>query len=75
VSEPSPLHPATPDEVADSLAYALRFRRGRRVSHGDELMARIVAEFLVAHLQQSGYVLMRRPPLDAPSASGHGRAP
>ena len=33
------------------------------------------AERLVRHLERSGYVLMRRPPADAPSASRHGRAP
>ena len=34
-------------------------------------MARITAERLVRHLQDSGYVLMKRPDAAAPSTSRH----
>ena len=48
------LRPATTDEIADALAFALRFDGRKRVHHGDELMARITAERPVRHLERSG---------------------
>ena len=36
-----------------------------------ERLAEVTAERLVRHLQQSGYVLMKRPDAPAPSTSGH----
>lgn len=74
MTEQPPLRPATPEEIADSLCYALRYDGRRRVHHADEVMARITAERLVRHLERSGYVLMRRPAEAPPSASTHGRA-
>ena len=35
-------------EVADALAYALRYDGNRRVYHADEVMARITAERLIS---------------------------
>ncbi|HXE56004.1 MAG TPA: hypothetical protein VN541_23460 [Tepidisphaeraceae bacterium] len=55
------LRPATADEIADSIAFALRYEGRKRVPHADEMMARITAERLVRHLRESGFVLMRRP--------------
>lgn len=72
---PQPLHPATPEEIAESLSFALRYDGRRRVHHADEAMARITAERLVRHLERSGYVLMRRPEAAAPSTSPHHRRP
>ena len=43
----SPLRPADPAEVADALAYALRYDGRRRVHHADDAMARITAERLI----------------------------
>lgn len=60
------LRPAAPDEIAEALSFALRYDGRRRVHSGDTLMARITAERLVAHLERSGFVLMKRPP-----APGH----
>ena len=74
MTEPPPLRPATPEEIAESLCYALRYDGRRRVHHADEVMARITAERLVRHLERSGYVLMRRPAEAPPSSSAHGRA-
>ena len=62
---------ASAAEIAESLSFALRFDGRKRVHHADEAMARITAERLVAHLERSGYVLMRRPVRGAPSTSGH----
>jgi hypothetical protein len=61
------LHPASPDEIADSLSFALRYYGRKRVHHADDAMARITAQRLVEHLTRSGFVLMKRPPLAAPS--------
>ena len=67
------LRHATPEEIAESLSFALRYDGRRRVHHADDAMARITAERLVQHLQRSGYVLMRRPEAPAPSTSRHHR--
>ena len=53
------LHPATIGELEDSLSFALRYEGRKRVHTADGVMARVTAERLVRHLQQSGYVLMR----------------
>ncbi|MGG5890696.1 hypothetical protein ACLF3G_26735 [Falsiroseomonas sp. HC035] len=57
------LRPADPAEVADSLAYAMRFdERGRARRTGVEYASKIAAEQLVQRLLASGFVLMRRAP-------------
>jgi hypothetical protein len=63
------LRPADPAEVADALAYALRYDGNRRVFHADDFLARITAEHLVRHLAQAGFVLMRAEPTAAPTTS------
>jgi hypothetical protein len=63
------LRPATPDEIATALALALRYRGRRRVFDADDAMAGITAERLVAHLEASGFVLMKRPPSEAPTTA------
>jgi hypothetical protein len=65
------LRPATAAEIADSLSFALRYDGRRRVHHADDAMARITADRLVAHLERSGFVLMKRPDAAAPTASHH----
>ena len=64
------LRPATADEIADALSFALRYQGRKRVRHADDAMARITAEGLVQHLEASGFVLMKGPPRVAPRASG-----
>ena len=61
------LRPATPDEIAETLAFALRYRGRKRVFDADLTMARITADRLVQHLERSGFVLMKRPPAPAHS--------
>ncbi len=63
------LTPAAPEDLAMSLAFALRFSGRKRFRPGGELMARITAEHLVEHLEQSGYVFMKRPTPDGSSPS------
>ncbi len=50
------LRPASPEEIEQSLSFALRFDGRKRVHHADDAMARITAERLVAHLERSGFV-------------------
>jgi hypothetical protein len=55
------LHPVSQQEVADSLAYAMRFdATGKARRTGAEYAAPAAAEQLLRQLAMSGYVLMRR---------------
>ena len=64
------LTPATPDDVRESLAYALRYSRsGKRVADRDSVMASAAAEHLLEALERSGFVIMKRPP--APAHTAH----
>jgi hypothetical protein len=60
---PDRLTPATPEDLADTLAFALRFDGRKRKHDAAEIMARIVAKRLVEHLERSGFVVMKRPPI------------
>jgi hypothetical protein len=64
LTEPDPkLTPATPDDLADSLSFALRFE-GRKSQHdSDRLNADTVATRLLRYLDKAGYVVMKKPPL------------
>jgi hypothetical protein len=61
------LSPATPEEILDSLSFALRYEGRRRVHQADAVMARVTAERLMQHLVRSGYVVMKRPAAPAPT--------
>ena len=61
------LREASVEEVIESLSFALRYEGRKRVSHADEVMARITADRLLRHLAESGFVLMRRRGGEAPS--------
>ena len=65
------LLPASSTDLQESLAFALRFAGRKRVHQADDVMARITAVRLVAHIEQCGFVLMRRPAAISPSTSGH----
>jgi hypothetical protein len=66
---PDALRRATPDEIAETLSFALLYQGRRRVHHADDAMARIVAERPVQHLEAAGFVLMKGPPRAAPTTS------
>ncbi len=63
------LTPADAADVADTLAFALRYQRGKRTDTAGEMMARITAEHLVEHLRQCGYVVLKRPPIPSHGAT------
>ena len=67
------LRPATPEEIADTLAFALRYDGRKRIHRGDELMARIVAGRLIEHLERTGFVVMKKPAAPAHSAPPYRR--
>ncbi len=43
-------HPTTPDEIAETVSFALRYEGRKRVHCADDMMARITAYRLVWHL-------------------------
>ncbi len=66
------LKPASRDELANALAFALRFEGRKRVHNADEIMAEIVAKRLVEHLERAGFVVMKRPPIIGAAAIARG---
>jgi hypothetical protein len=54
---------ATPEDVAESVAFALMFSGRKRVHDSDRMTASIAAQRIVRHLEKCGYVLMKRPPI------------
>ena len=71
----APLSPASPDDIADALAFALRFNGRKRARDSGEVMAAIVARRLVEHLEQSGFVVMRKPPAVGAATQWRPQAP
>jgi hypothetical protein len=69
---PDCLMPASADDLADALAFALRFEGRKRRHDAGEMMARIVAKRLIDHLERSGFVVMKRPPIEGGAALGQG---
>jgi hypothetical protein len=60
--EPAKLTLADPEELRLALRLALQHDGRRRFRHGDELMAKLVADHLVRYLEQRNFVVMRKPP-------------
>ncbi|MFC4168980.1 hypothetical protein [Teichococcus aestuarii] len=66
---PSGLSVASAEEVADALAYALRYdERGKPRPSGGQLVASLAAEHLVKHLERAGFLVLKRPPVPLHSA-------
>jgi hypothetical protein len=55
------LTPASPEDIADTVAFALLFSGRKRVHDSDRMTASIAAQRIVRHLDKCGYVLMKRP--------------
>ncbi len=71
MSDRSELRPATPEEIAEALSFALRFKGRRPFPQSNTLMAGITAAHLVEHLLRCGFQLMKGPDAAAPNASHH----
>jgi hypothetical protein len=71
MSDRSELRPATPEEIAEALSFALRFKGRRPFPQSNTLMAEITAAHLVEHLLRCGFQLMKGPDAVAPNASHH----
>ena len=69
---PARLTPADANDLADALAFALRFDGRRGKGDAAEFMADIVAKRLVRHLERAGFVVMKRPPGIGGAAIGRG---
>jgi hypothetical protein len=72
MSDPDKLTPADPADIANALAFMLRFQGRKRIHNADEIMAEIVAKRLVDHLERSGFIVMKRPPALGGSALATG---
>jgi hypothetical protein len=57
------LMPADPTDIAGSVAFALLNSGRKRVHDSDQMMASIVAQRIVAHLERCGYAIFKQPPL------------
>ena len=68
------LTPATPEDLARSLAHALQFDGKKRYRASSDAMAKITAQHLVEHLQMCGYVFLSKPPTSGGHSSLMGRA-
>jgi hypothetical protein len=66
------LRPADPEDLAQSLAFAIKFDGRKRVHDADAFMATLVAQRPVRHLERCGYVVMKKPPLGGHSGLAPG---
>jgi hypothetical protein len=57
------LTPADPKDIADAIAFSLKFEGRKRVHDADAFMASIAAARIVRHLERAGFVVMRKPPI------------
>jgi hypothetical protein len=48
------LMPADPSDLAQAIAFALRFDRRKRYHEGDKLMANLTADHIVRYLDNAG---------------------
>jgi hypothetical protein len=75
MTDTEPLTPASRDDLELAIAFALQFRGRKRIRSAGEIMATIAAERIVAHLEEAGFVIMRKPPGVGAAALGRGYEP
>lgn len=68
---PPPMRSATDEEIAQTLAFGLRYEGRRRVRDADDAMAHITAARLVKLLRTSGYTVSKSASTAAPSTTAH----
>jgi hypothetical protein len=67
---------ADPKDIADAIAFALRFSGRKHVHDVDAFMSNIAADRIVRHLENAGYVVMKKPPaLGGGDSPGRGGIP
>jgi hypothetical protein len=71
MTEDSPLRPATPQEIVETLSFALRYDGRKRSHSADQYMAQITAERLVEQLRQAGFVILKKPPVAMHSSAAY----
>lgn len=74
MTEQTPLRPATPQEIEETLSFALRFKGRKRNDTAGPLIARIAAEHLRQSLEAAGFVVMKQPEAAAPNTTRHHTA-
>ncbi len=67
------LTPADPRDLADAIAFALRYSGTKRARDADEAMATIAARRIAEHLRAARFLVMR--PVAVRDAAGHEPAP
>lgn len=70
--EPADLVPTTFEDLAQNIACGLRYRGRKRVHDAGNIMAQTVAERLVNYPEESGYMIIRKPPAQGHAALGRG---
>ena len=71
MTEDSTLRPATPQEIVETLSFALRYDGRKRSHSADQYMAQITAERLVEQLRQAGFVILKKPPAAIHSSAAY----
>lgn len=66
--EQETLRPADRDGLVHEIGFALRYSGRKRRHDADAILAHIVADRIVEHLERSRYVVMQRPPDPSSSA-------
>ena len=69
---PPNVTPASSEDLADALTFALRYSGRKRTHDAGEITAAIVAKRLAEHLERSGFVVMKKPPIGGGAAIGRG---
>jgi hypothetical protein len=57
------LPPADASDIASSISFALLYSGRKRVHDSDAMMASITAQRIVRHLERSGFVVLKKPPI------------
>lgn len=73
--DPANLTPATTDDLANALAFALQFDGRKRYHQADGYIAKIAARHLIEHLERCGFVVMKKPPAPGHTTPGGHRSP
>jgi hypothetical protein len=68
------LRPATTQEIEETLSFALRFKGRKHADIARPMIAQIAAEHLRRCLEESGFVVMKRPGSEAPTTTRYHKS-